>query len=97
MESSQQLIGQRNSESVLATIGVMAFSINGGLVVHIGGPRQHVRFWRGTARCVLRGDGDVDRASIALLARPAVYVVLVHLERYTIDDPDHRPRSQILR
>jgi hypothetical protein len=40
-------------------------------------------------------DVNVDRGSLALLARPAVHVVLVALERDAVNDAGHRTRWRI--
>src|ERR1700730_5250181 len=96
LESSQQLVRERDPESVLAAQSVMALLADGGFVVQIGHPFHYVRSWRLAACGMIRIDIDGDRPSITLLASPAVYVVLVTLQRHTINDAGHRTRVRIL-
>ena len=96
LKGSQQLIGQCDPESVPAAMGVTALPIDGWLVVQVGRPCHDIGSRRLATRRMIRVDIDADRASIALLASPAVNIVLVTLERHSIDDARQRTRVRIL-
>ena len=55
LESSQQLVGERGVESVLAAVGVMALMVDGRLVREISRVCHHIRSRRlGASRDELR-------------------------------------------
>jgi hypothetical protein len=81
---------------MLATNGVMALPIDGGLIVQIGRPRHDIRTRRLSARGMIRVYVDADRTSIAFLASPTVDVVCIALKRDSIDDAGHQTRVSIL-
>lgn len=86
LEGSEELVWKGDSESMRAAIRVVALAVNGGLVREIGRACHDVRSRRFVAGGVVRVDVDGDRAAIALLAGPAVDVVLVALEGDAVND-----------
>jgi hypothetical protein len=90
LERSQELIGLRDLESVFSSIRVLALSVDGRLVVHVGLAGQDIGPRRRSTGGVIRVDVNVDRASVSLLARPPKDIVLIAYLPDIVNDADHR-------
>ncbi len=96
LKRPQQLVRQRDAEAVLASIRIVAFPVHGRFIRQV----CHVSSNERSGRLVICGMAGInvnsDGALLALLAGPAVHIVLITLERYTINDAGYGSRIRVL-
>src|SRR5258707_13037372 len=90
LKGSQELIGERDLETVLSAIGVLALAVDGRLVVELGLACQDERPGRRRTGSMVCVDMNLNGAPVALLAGPTENIILVAFVPDVVDDTDHR-------